>query len=232
MARIKRPGRSGVGGRKADFPPPNTTRRREIVEDIVDQLRRSKHRMSEASVTARVNRELALLLVLASLEAKRSNRTQNRIHARQLDGALHKVERLLTSAPSPLRFFLLNPLPGMTEQGGLMPVKTPSIESLERANRERANSFAAELKRLRQVCARGVGSGFGYHPNYDATKYFCAFFAYCLIKEYSDRPITGTWDGAFRVITSLAYEAVSGQSGADLKRACDSCLAKSGSPPS
>jgi len=187
--------------------------------------------MGEATVTAKVNRELLLLLLLAPLEAKRSDRTKNRIHAEQLDGALHKVETLLASAPYPLRLFWLNRLPTMSEQGGLMPPKTPSLESIERANRERADSFAAELKRLRQVCARGVGSGFGYHPNYDPTKYFCAFFAYCLIAEYSDRPVAGTRDGAFRVITSLAYEAVSGQPGADLKRACDSCLAKSGAPP-
>jgi hypothetical protein len=202
----------------------------EIVEVIVDHLRPWKAPRSE--VTARVSGELRLLHLLAPLEAKRPDRTQNRIHAQQLDGALHKVEALLTSAPHPLKLFLLNPLPTMTEQGGLMPRETPLVESIERANRERANSFAAELKRLREVCARGVGSGFGYHPNYDPTKYFCAFWAYGLIKGYSDRPITGTTDGAFRVITSLLYEAVSGQPEADLKRACDSCLAKSGSPPS
>jgi hypothetical protein len=223
-------------GQKEEAPraltPASAIRLNEIVEEIVEHLRPWKDRMGEATVTARMNGELRLLLLFTPLEATRANRTQNRIHAQQLDDALHRVEKLLTSAPFPLGLFLLNPLPMMTEGGGLMPEKTPSIEGLERANRKRADSFGAELKRLRQVCARGVGSGFGYHPNYDPTKYFCAFFAYGWMKGYSDRPITGTEDGAFRIITSLTYEAVSGQPEADLKRACDSCLRKSGAPPS
>jgi hypothetical protein len=231
MARKNRPGRSGVRGRKADFSPPNAPRRYEIVEEIVDQLRPWKHRVSEATVTDKVIDELRLLLLLAPLEAKRPNRTQNRIHAQRLDSALHEVETLLASAPDPLCWFLLNPLPTRLAQGGLEPARTPEVESIERANRERADSFAAELKRLRQVCARGTGSGFGYHPNYEPRKYFCAYSAYRLMERISDRPITGTKDARFRSITSLLYEAVSGQSGVDLKRACDSCLAKTGASP-
>jgi hypothetical protein len=201
----------------------------EIVEEIVDHLRPWKARASEATVTARISGALRLLLLRAPPEAKRvADRTKNRTHAQELGDALDKVEALLTSAPQPLRLFLLNPLL-MVMEHGLMAVETPSIESIERADRERADSFAAELKRLRQVCAHGVVFGFGHHPNYDPTKHFCAFWAYGLMKGYSDRAITGTKDDAFRVITSLLYEAVSGKRGADLKRACDSCLAKSGS---
>jgi hypothetical protein len=75
-----------------------------------------------------------------------------------------------------------------------MPAKTPAVENIERTNRQRADSFAAELKRLRQVCARAVDPGFGFHPNYDPAKYFCAFFAYSLMKGLSDGAITGTKD--------------------------------------
>jgi hypothetical protein len=200
----------------------------EIVEEIVADLRPWKARMSEATVTAEVNWVLKNLLLRAPRGAKVPNRTQNRIHAQQLDGALHKVEALLASVPEPLKSFLLNPLPTMIEQGWV--VLIPEVESIELANRERADSFAAELKRLRQVCARGAGSGFGYHPNYDATKHLCAVFAYSLMERCSDRPITGTKDAGFRTITSLAYEVVSGQPDVDLKRACDSCLAKFESP--
>jgi hypothetical protein len=225
MARKKRPGGGGVGGRKANFSPPNTTRLGEIVEEIVVHLEPWKRR--KALVTSRVNRDLKLLLLLAPLEAKRCDRTQNRIHAQQLDGALHKIETLLASAPLPLKLFLLNPLPGTTDGG--MPAKTPAVENIERTNRQRADSFAAELKRLRQVCARGVDPGFGFHPNYDpASKHFCAFFAHALIKGLSDGAITGTAEHAFRAIAGLAYEAISGKRDADLKRACDTCLARSG----
>ena len=114
-----------------------------------------------------------------------------------------------------------------------MPAKI-STEDIERVNRERADSFAAELKRLRKVCARAVDPGFGYHPNYDRIKHFCAMFArikhFCamfahgLMRGLSERTITGTKDDAFRAIASLLYESISGQRDADLKRACDSML--------
>jgi hypothetical protein len=44
------------------------------------------------------------------------------------------------------------------------------------------------------------------------------------MRELSDRKITGTKDAAFRVITGLLYEALSGQQDADLKRACGTVL--------
>ena len=183
--------------------PPDAIRMDEIVEEIVDHLRPWKAPRSE--VTARVSGELRLLLIIAPLEAERvADRTQNRTHAQQLGDALRKVEALLASAPQPLRLFLLNPLPMTTEHSGLITM-TPSTESIERANQERAKSFAMELKRLREVCARGAGSGFGYHPNYDPTKHFCAFWAYGLLKGYSDRAITGTEEDAFRVTLPVCY---------------------------
>jgi hypothetical protein len=231
MARTKKhSAKSDLHVRARALTPSDPIRLKKIVEEIVTNLRPWKAaRMSEATVTAAVNNWLKTLLSHAPLEAERRNRsqkTQNRIHAQQLDGALHKVETLLASAPDPLRLFLLNPLPNMTEQGGLMPYKTPSVNNIERANQERADSFAAELKRLRQVCARGASSAFGYHANYDTTKFLCASYAHGLMRAYSGRTITGTKDAEFRTITSLAYEAVSGQQGVDLKRACDWFLAK------
>jgi hypothetical protein len=96
--------------------------------------------------------------------------------------------------------------------------------NIELAYRARADSFVAELKRLRNVCAHAVDPGFATHPNYDHAKHLCAWHALGLMRELSDRKITGTKDSAFRVVTGLLYEAVSGQPDADLKRACDSVL--------
>ena len=130
----------------------------------------------------------------------------------KLDRALSQVELLLASAPGALAWFLFDPLPPMTLTGdGELVQVTQSIENIELAYRARADSFGVELKRLREVCARAVDPGFASHANYDHAKHLCAWFALDLMRELSDRKITGTKDAAFRVVTGLLYEAVSGQ---------------------
>jgi hypothetical protein len=197
----------------------------EILEEIVDHLRPWKDHKSVAAITAAVNHELEVLLKLAPLQAMLFDRARNRTHAKKLDRALSQVELLLASAPGALAWFLFDPLPALTltEDGELVQV-TQSIEDIELAYRARADSFFAELKRLREVCARAVDPGFASHPNYDHAKHLCAWHALGLMRELSDRKITGTKDSVFRVVTGLLYEAVSGQPDADLKRACDSVL--------
>jgi hypothetical protein len=196
----------------------------EIVEEIVEHLRPWKSRRSVAAITAAVNHELGVLK-LAPLEAKLSDRARYRAHAKKLDGALREVETLLASAPSTLAWLLFHSLPPMTltEDGELLQA-VQSIENIELGYRVRADSFFAELKRLREVCARAINPGFGSHPNYDQAKHLCAWLAFGLMQDLSDGKITGTKDSAFRVITGLLYEAVSGKPDADLKRACDSVL--------
>ena len=110
----------------------------------------------------------------------------------------------------------------ITEDGVL--AVPSSVDHIHRAFRKRADSLAGELKQLRKVCAGAINPGFGFHPNYDSVKYHCAWFAQVLIRELSDVKMSGTKDGAFWTITSLLYEAVSGQENAALKRACDSVL--------
>jgi hypothetical protein len=206
-------------------PAPGGRATNEIVEEIVDNLRPWKGGQSVAAITAAMNDQLAVLLKLAPLEAELFDRARNRAHAKKLDDALSEVETLLASAPGALAWFLFDPLPRptLTEDGELHQV-IPSIENIELTYQARADSFSAELKRLRKVCARAVDPGFGSHPNYDHAKHLCAWHALGLMRELSDRKITGTKDSAFRVVTGLLYEAVSGQPDADLKRACDSVL--------
>jgi hypothetical protein len=64
------------------------------------------------------------------------------------------------------------------------------IENIELAYRARADSFFAELKRLREVCAHAVDPGFATHPNYDHAKHLCAWNAFGLMRELSDGKIT------------------------------------------
>jgi len=191
----------------------SSRRRDEIVEEIVDNLRPWKNRMSIAAVTADVSHELNILAKLVPLQKKLFNRIANRAHARKLDSALGKVETLLTSSPGALAFLLFDPLPPvtLTHDGELIQARS-SLDNIERTYLTRANSFVAELRRLRKVCARAIHPGFGSHPNYDHAKGACAWFALGLMRGLSDAKITGSENAAFRIITSLAYEAVSGRS--------------------
>jgi hypothetical protein len=208
---MARKAKSGARRGKSGFSPTDASRRGEIVEEIVDCLPPWKHRMSDAAVTAAVNPYLGQLLRVP-LDAKVFDRRQNRAHAEQLDGALLKVETLLASAPRALAFALFDPVT-ITEDGVLVP-----------SSIDQAESFAGELKRLRKVCADAIDPGFGFHPNYDPIKYHCAWVAHSLIEGLSDMKISGSKDGAFWTITSLLYEAVSGQKNVALKRACDTFL--------
>ncbi len=90
--------------------------------------------------------------------------------------------------------------------------------------RQRWDFFVDEIKRLHEVCTTVIDPKSRVHRNYDHAKHESASFALNLMAKLSDSKITGTVDGAFRTITSLLYEAVSGQQGADLKRACDAQL--------
>jgi hypothetical protein len=101
---------------------------------------------------------------------------------------------------------------------------------VERANRQRADLFGDELKRMREVCALAVHPGFGHHPNYDPLKRLCAMWAQGIMAALSRKKITGTKDNAFRAIASLLYEAISGKRDIDLKRACDYMLRSSRDP--
>jgi hypothetical protein len=176
---------------------------------------------------AQVGADMIRLLILAPYEAKRGDRKKNRTHARQLDQALLNVQKLLTSAPLPLRSFLIDPLPNMTNDGV---IHGEIDEQIERANRERADSFDAELKRLREVCARAIKVGYGYDSNYDRVKHLCAGFAQGLVGQLSTKPAAGTIDAPFRAVASLLYEAASGRRDVDLKRACDSQLRENRGP--
>lgn len=221
VTRNRHPAKPSLDIKASALVPPDADRLDEIVEEIVDHLRPWKKRISEAAVTVEVSADMIRLLTLAPYEAKRSDRKKNGTHARQLDQALVNLQNLLTSAPHPLRSFLRDPLPNMTDDGVIHGVVD---ENIKWANRKRADSLDAELKRLREVCARAIKVGYGYDSNYDRVKHLCAGFAQGLVRDLSAKPATGTMDAPFRAIASLLYEAVSARRDVDLKRACDSQL--------
>jgi hypothetical protein len=58
----------------------------------------------------------------------------------------------------------------------------------------------------------------------DRMKRSCAGSALCLMQRFSRRPIAGSAETAFPVITALLFEAVTGEQEASCKRACDHIL--------
>jgi hypothetical protein len=94
--------------------------------------------------TARHYRSGFILLGHVPAQARWSNRARNRAHAQKLDGALRKVEKLtrLASTLGYLAFLLFSPPSG----------PPPSIGDIEHASQ----TFAVELKRMRNVCALAV----------------------------------------------------------------------------
>src|SRR6476646_9786352 len=107
MSRRKRPKKTRLEVRALALTPASVARQEQIVEEIVDQLR--PWETGEASVTESVRYDLKWLLFLAPLEAIRSDRALNRVHAKKLHSALLSIEELLATAPGPLRSFLKNP---------------------------------------------------------------------------------------------------------------------------
>lgn len=224
-------------GGNGDVTPLDVDRRKDIVEQIVDNLRPFKDGIivaeatAEAEVTAYVNKTLDMLLKYDPEKKKPFDRSLNRKHAKQLDTALTRVQELL-SAPSALKTHLRFGLsPWMKDEaGGYTEDEERAWEDEERACREREDFFFAELNRLRKMCALAIDPGIGFHANYGHEQEECAGSAYLLMVLYSKRKITGTQDGAFRTIASLLYKAVFGQPTDDddeitgLQRACKAVL--------
>jgi hypothetical protein len=202
---------------KGAASPPNRTRRDELVEAVVDNLKPWKNHKTRDTVRASVNRSLDFLIEQVPSNKKNFDRRAIRKHAKKLDRALSKVEKLLASSPGLLDWVLFDPRP-VLRAGDYYP-EYPELR-FRREMEARRIAFGTALKRLREVCARDYGD----HPNYDHAKNQSAWFSYVLMQSHSDRKITGTENQAFRTIAGLVYDVVSGQQDADLKRACDTLL--------
>jgi hypothetical protein len=239
MARKKQSARSGVRAIKGDAAPLTAIRRDEIVDVIVENLRPWKNQNSRGTITAAVNHGIDVLLNVVPLQKEQLDPRPYRKHAKKLDKALGAVEDLLASSPQTLarslfnrvRFMFLDPsLVAIAKEHSLVSIAaTKSIKERMADYQMRVYSdyqtwldaFVTELRRLREVCAQD----YGLHPNYDHAKNLSAELAYDLMRKLSDQKITGTEDGAFRTISGLLYEVISGQQDLDLKRACDAVLA-------
>jgi hypothetical protein len=217
MARKKRSAHKR-GRVKGSCTPLDETQRNDIVEGIVDNLKPWKNNRSRNAITADVNHSIDMLRELVPVQEELLDQKPFREYRKKLDQALSDVEKILESGAQSFTWFLFPPT-----QTAFVPVMMMSEESFKEYfdnDNEGANAFRTELKRLRTVCAHDIG----LHPNYDIAKRRSADFARGLMTILSDQKITTTENGAFRIITGLLYEAVSGVKDVELKRACDDAI--------
>ncbi len=130
----------------------SAARQSEIIEEIVENLRPWKKRQSDATVTASVERALEVLLALTPVQSRLLNKTNNREHAKRLDGVLSDLETVLAGTPELLAWYLFEPPRDL-------PDRIPELAEVMRAYSARASAFAAEVKRLRRVCSSAIGPG-------------------------------------------------------------------------
>jgi hypothetical protein len=133
-------------------------------------------------------------------------------YARRLDELLARVETELKNPPEILVNFLFGPWP--SERTAPM-----SFHEVEAAIAFEQKQLLEKLARMRAVCQLQRPP-----PRHDVTKRHCPAVAYQLMQALSHRPITSSPGSPFRTITSLVFEALSGEQGADLKRQCERLL--------
>jgi hypothetical protein len=80
------------------------------------------------------------------------------------------------------------------------------------------------LRLLRAACEKFLADGAGaervHGPELDRDQRHSATVAFLLMARFSAKPITGSDDGPYRVITGLLYELVTGRENVDLRRHC------------
>jgi hypothetical protein len=162
-----------VRTRKRKVAPATPARRIEIVEEIIHHLQPFKGKKDVAAIAAEVNQALDGHIKHALQLAKVPTRKQVQEHAKQLELALVRVEKLLLSAPGPLIWSLHQPTSPTRS-------KPQSAKDLERPVRS-VEDFLVDLARMHQKCARAGDTGLEHHPNYDDTKNASAWGAHGLM---------------------------------------------------
>jgi hypothetical protein len=183
----------------------------EIVEEILENLRPWKRPNAAYPVTPQHQVYDTVHSVAGRSVVQSETRSKNpaiKAYAKEVSKTLAKLESLLKKMPGELRrqvFF---------ESAGF-----ETLWTWEGGSDELFVAFG-RVHRLFDNIQKYLYC----RPNFDPVKKLCAFSAYSLILIHSKRPATGTVDGPFRVISSLLFEAASGNRDADLKRACDTVL--------
>jgi len=191
----------------------------DIVDDILrvlggDELKRDLRLPEDETRRRLLELVEGLRLRAARHLPSRATRRAASNYASKVDTCILELEKLLAS------HFWSELLGGdAVELDGRL-VKSTSPAMVEMKNHWKRDAFMEQLAQIRARC-RILMAPLGMGPEVDDVRNVCASAAYYFMHTFTCRPITGTTEGDFEVISGLLYEAATGRSGVSMKRACD-----------
>jgi hypothetical protein len=190
----------------------------ELVAGIVSELGGANGR------ALKLSEEATRAVVIAGIETAADHLVQWNQHygrdaltsvfdyARRLEELLARVETELKNPPETFANFLFGPWPSAR-------TATMSPDEVEAAIASGKKELLEQLARMRVACQLQRRP-----PRHDVTKRHCPAVACQLMRALSHRPITSSPRSPFRTITSLVFETLTGEQGADLKPQCERFL--------
>jgi hypothetical protein len=187
----------------------------DIVADVVCELGDATYKqlvLSEANTHDAVMSFVNTLVGLDRVYQWEWSREQRIAEAKYAEG----LDSLLAQFESKLKHPLATAFFGAPRAGRMVP------DDAAIADDQRV--FIEKLAQMREVCRVGMLFRPKRGRGSDRMKRSCAGSAFHLMQTFSRRPIAGSAESPFWVITQLLFEAVTGEKEANCKRACDYIL--------
>jgi hypothetical protein len=187
----------------------------EIVADVVRELGDATYKQLMLSEADTHDAVMSFVNVLAAVnrvyqrEWSHEQRIAEARYAEKMDSLLAQLEAELKH-PFATAFF------GAPYAGRIVP-DDATIADYHRV-------FIEELAQMREGCRVAMLFRPKRGRNSDRMKRSCAGSAFHLMQTFSRRPVAGSAESPFWVITQLLFEAVTGEKEANCKRACDYIL--------
>ncbi len=197
----------------------------DVVQEIIDEIQTdSADRSSiELSVRFTINilRELDREVPYrGSLKERISIRGKRQENDDDFDALLKKIKALenalkKVSSPARMMFF--------SDETELVLDKFPSVEVQERAL-HRLKQTRGMLAHMRMRCNFLLGERPGEHGHTKHRERRVAHEAWRLLRHHKKKPASGIYDSLYGKVARLLWEAMTGEAGKDLQRACKTAL--------
>ena len=175
----------------------------EIVADIVREC-------GDASVEKQVSILIYGLRVLKSSAPLVGYRRENQQYLAAVRKQIDKLEKTLRAAPEAFKFSIL-----------FASDESATLDTMFQEAEARWEYLSGEMARLRARCDKFIELGLGEHRSAGYQQERAAIAARELV-ERSSKPLA--WSSptsAYRVVAGLFYEAMTGEQGRDMERACE-----------